>query len=185
MRCRKCGDEFEPVEEIQDLILSGKVDQTCVSCCKVAIKPLMPPKSSKINLVRGLQSQLYRVDWFNPDETVTHWIALPPRFPRLNRGRPRRMGRRDDNIYAFVMSMSAGRHVNTPHLVLRHNYNNFQRLGQPLRIEKIPSFQCPLTGGSGIIVPVGAIASVEDTGGLLVVLAIKGGGRVQMKFRNT
>jgi len=32
---------------------------------------------------------------------------------------------------------------------------------------------------------VGAIASVEDTGGLLVVLAIKGGGRVQMKFRNT
>jgi hypothetical protein len=145
----------------------------------------MQPKSAKISLVRTLKSRLHRVDWFDLEGISTQWMALPPVFPRPGRGRARRMGRRDDNIYAFVMSTSAGRNLNTPHLVLRHNYDTFRPRGQHLIIEKIPSFQCALTGRGRIEVRCECIERIEDTGGLVVGVYLKDGSRVVMKFRNT
>lgn len=184
MLCRKCGEEFTPLLETAHLIQQGKLEQTCPGC-KGAIRPLMAPKSAKISLIRTVASCLYRVDWFDAKDISFRWMALPPRFPRPDRGRLRRIGRRDDQIYAFVISNRSGRNLNTPHLYLRHNYDTFRPRGQHLIIEKIPGFQCPITGVDVIEVPGERIAKIEDTGGLDITVHTKDDTRLVMKFRNT
>jgi len=183
MLCRKCGEEFTPLLETAHLIQQGKLEQSCPGC-KGVVRPLMAPKSAKINLLRTNRSRLHRVDWFDLEGVSTKWMALPPIFPRPGRGRARRLGRRDDNIYAFVMSTSAGRNLNTPHLVLRHNYDTFRSRGQHLVIEKVPSFYCSQTGLDRIEVRCECIERIEDTGGLEIGVYLKDGSRVVMKFKN-
>ena len=185
MICQRCSHEFNPPAHTAQLMRIGRVNTLCPNCEVAAPHPLVMPKAAKFDLRRSSKSKLFRVDWFEPNGIVLRFIALPPLFKKPNRGRFRRLGRRDDQIYAFVMSETAGRLKSNPNLVLRHNLENFQPRGQPLRIEKIPNYATPLTGVDVFEIPQIQILKIEDTGSLEVNVHLKDGGRVWMRFRNT
>lgn len=185
MICQKCGNEFDPPEDTAHLMRLGKIYVVCRSCEVKPPAPLLAPQRKVIDTKRSMKSRLHRVDWFAADETLKYWMSLPIRFPRPERIRGRKLGRRDDGIEAFVMSTTKGRITGVPHLVLHHNLDTFRAQGRAFFVEKIPGFSTDQTGHNRIEIPQENIQTIEDDGGLEVVIRLKDSSRVRMQFRNT
>lgn len=184
MICEQCGLEFEVGDELKRLIASKAVAQVCDNCAEAppvvpfGHKPL-PPSGKRTNI-----SILHRVDRFNAEGVSIQWISRMPRYPLPKRKRPKRAGRRDDQVESFVMTFGAAHLTNKPIMTIRSNIDYFQRRGKPFRAWKVPGFQSALTGQDKIEIPVGGVDHIEDDGGLELYVHLKDGGKVRLKFRN-
>lgn len=184
MICEQCGLEFEVGDELKRLIAAKAVPQVCDNCAEAppplpfGHKYIAPPD------VRTINSVLYRVDRFNAEGISVQWIGRMPRYPRLKRKRPRRAGRRDDQIGAFVMTFGTKNLTNKPIMAICSNLDTFQRLGKPFRVWKVPGYQSALTGQDKIEVPAQDVDHIEDDGSLELYVHLKDGGKIRLKFRN-
>lgn len=183
MICEKCGLEFEVNDELKKLIATKAVAQVCDNCATVA--PLSPfGHRIAVSGKRTKISILQRVDRLNAEGVVTQWISRLPRYPVEKRYRPKRPGRRDDQVEAFVMSFGGGDVSNKPVMSIVSNFDSFQRRGRPFCVRKLPGFQNSLTGQDKIEVGVGDIDRIEDDGSLEINIHLKDGGKIRLKFRN-
>jgi hypothetical protein len=186
MYCKACSEFFQPPPDEEKLIITGGLPVLCPACAKKDWESRRRPEDAApvypgTEYKHGAGTQLYRADWFGPDGRLVAFIAMPP-IPRRPVMAPLRKKKKMDQHVFVLTEMGNTRKRTTPRTQLHTNLENYVKLRQPLKIEKVPAYDDPFTGTSLLRFATASVADIEREEGL-VRINLNDGGHVLLRYR--